>query len=132
MATNIFYKKELDKIAKKLKTLAVAGAPRSLKGSRGNPPGNLKDKLNSYNTLAKMVVDRGGGRGAIEFETVPPDAKYGQFWNPPATSKSKTKNRPEFGFADKALGMVDSEIDAYVKEVEALIVLQIQAELKDI
>ena len=124
MATNIFYKKELDKIAKKLKTLAVAGAPHKT--------GNLKDKLNSYNTLAKMVVDRGGGRASIEFETGPPGATYGQFWNPPATSKSKTKNRPEFGFADKALGMLDSEIDAYVKEVEALIILQIEAELKDI
>jgi len=124
MATNIFYKKELDKIAKKLKTLAVAGAPYKT--------GNLKSKLNSYNTLAKMVVDRGGGRAAIEFETGPPGATYGQFWNPPATSKSKTKNRPEFGFADKALGMLDSEIDAYVKEVEALIILQIEAELKDI
>jgi hypothetical protein len=124
MATNIFYKKELDKIAKKLKTLAVAGAPRKT--------GNLKDKLNSYNTLAKMVVDRGGGRAAIDFETGPPGATYGQFWNPPATSKSKTKNRPEFGFADKALGMLDSEINAYVKEVEALIALQIEAELTDI
>jgi len=124
MATNIFYKKELDKIAKKLKTLAVALAPYKT--------GNLKDKLNSYNTLDKMVVDRGGGRAGIEFETGPPGAVYGRFWNPPSTSKSKTKNRPEFGFADKALGGVDSEIDAYVKEVEALIILQIQAELKDI
>lgn len=132
MATNIFYKKELDKIAKKLKTLAVAKAPQSLKGTKRRRPGNLKDKLNSYNTLDKMVVDRGGGRAGIEFETGPPGAVYGRFWNPPSTSKSKTKNRPEFGFADKALGGVDSEIDAYVKEVEALIILQIQAELKDI
>ena len=132
MATNIFYKKELDKIAKKLKTLAVAGAPISLKGSRGNPPGNLKSKLSSYNTLDRMVVDMGGGRAEIVFETGPPGATYGQFWNPPATSKSKTKNRPEFGFADKALGMLDSEIDAYIKDVEALIISQIQAELKDI
>ena len=132
MATNIFYKKELDKIAKKLKTLAVAGAPISLKGSRGNPPGNLKSKLSSYNTLDRMVVDMGGGRAEIVFETGPPGATYGQFWNPPATSKSKTKNRPEFGFADKALGGVDSEIDAYVREVEALIISQIQSELQDI
>jgi hypothetical protein len=124
MATNIFYKKELDKIAKKLKTLAVIGAPYKT--------GNLKSKLSSYNTLDRMVVDRGGGRASIEFETGPPGATYGQFWNPPATSKSKTKNRPEFGFADKALGGVDSDIDAYVREIEALIVLQIQAELNDI
>ena len=132
MATNIFYKKELDKIAKKLKTSAVDGAPISLKGSRGNPPGNLKSKLSSYNTLDRMVVDMGGGRAEIVFETGPPGATYGQFWNPPATSKSKTKNRPEFGFADKALGEVDSEIDAYIKDVEALIISQIQAELNDI
>lgn len=123
MDTNIFYKKELDKIAKKIKTLAVAYAPYKT--------GNLKSKINSYNTLDKMVVDKGNGRAAIDLEIGPPGATYGQFWNPPSTSKSKTKNRPEFGFADKAFGMVDSEINQYVNEVEALIALQIEAELKD-
>jgi hypothetical protein len=118
----IYQRKELEAVAKKIKTLAIARAPRKT--------GNLKQRLASYNQpTGNMITNKGDGRATLSFDAGPPGALYGQYWNSPAGPKSRTKHRKEFGFADKAFADVDKELDEYVKAVEAQIVKDLLAEI---
>lgn len=103
------YIKELSGVANAIKTAALANAPYKT--------GNLKSKITTYNTLDKMIKSDGS---RVRLNAGPPGAKYGKFWNEPATNKSRTKHRPEFGFADRAYKdqSVESALYNYARRVE--------------
>ena len=65
-----------------------------------------------------ITIDK-NGKASVSIDYAPPGAEYGQYWNPPFTKKSTTKNRPEFGFADKAIGdkRVEDLIDKYLQSL---------------
>jgi hypothetical protein len=102
---------ELKAIARELKTLTQAYAPVKT--------GNLRKTIGDYNTDANMITIDNNGKTKVSIDYGPPGAEYGQYWNPPFTKKSTTKNRPEFGFADKAVGdpKVEDLIDKYIQSL---------------
>ena len=113
--------KALKDVAKTIKTLTIAYAPYKT--------GNLRRKINTANTYSTMIkynVPKSGydalaARPAtVTIDYAPPGAEYGEFWDEPATSKSRTKNRPQFGFPTKALNdiNVDAAIALYIVELE--------------
>ena len=124
----------LAQIANKIKTLAVAKAPKKT--------GNLKKKLDTYNRPAGMIKERKTTKGkSIEFvlDVSPPGAEYGKFWNDPNVSDSvrngKTKNIPgSINFAQKAIddNAVQQLIDSYVNEISDDISNQLRKALNDL
>ena len=110
--------KALKDVAKTIKTLTIAKAPYKT--------GNLRRKINVANTYSTMIkyklpADALTERPAtVTVDYAPPGAEYGEFWDEPATSKSRTKNRPQFGFPTKALNdiNVDAAIALYIVELE--------------
>jgi hypothetical protein len=104
----------LAQISSKIKTLAVAKAPKKT--------GNLKRKLDTYNRPAGMIKEGKSPKGkTIEFslDVSPPGAEYGKYWNDPNVSetvrKGKTKNVPNsINFAQKAID--DSEVQRMINE----------------
>jgi len=117
--TNV--EKALKNVAKTIKTLTIAGAPYKT--------GNLRRKINTANTYSSMIkynVPKSGydalaARPAtVTVDYAPPGAEYGEFWDEPATNKSRTKNRPEFGFPTKASDNinVDAAIALYITQLE--------------
>lgn len=129
--------KALKDVAKTIKTLTIAKAPQSINGSNGNRAGNLKRKINTANTYSTMIkyklpADALTERPAtVTVDYAPPGAEYGEFWDEPATSKSRTKNRPQFGFPTKALNdiNVDAAIALYIVELENDLVERLKKEL---
>lgn len=124
----------LAQISNKIKTLAVAKAPKKT--------GNLKRKLDTYNRPAGMIKEGKSPKGkTIEFviDVAPPGAEYGKFWNDPNVSetvrKGKTPNVPKsINFAQKAIedSEVQKMIDAYVSQVGDEIVNQLAKALDDL
>ena len=113
--------KALKDVAKTIKTLTIAYAPYKT--------GNLRRKINTANTYSTMIkynVPKSGydalaARPAtFTIDYAPPGAEYGEFWDEPATSKSRTKGRPEFGFPTKANDNinVDAAIALYITQLE--------------
>ena len=110
--------KALKDVAKTIKTLTIAKAPYKT--------GNLRRKINVANTYSTMIkyklpADALTARPAtVTVDYAPPGAEYGEFWDEPATSKSRTKGRPQFGFPTKALNdiNVDAAIALYIVELE--------------
>jgi hypothetical protein len=132
--------KALKDVAKTIKTLTIAKAPQSKNGSNGNRPGNLKRKINTANTYSTMIkynVPKAGydaiaARPAtVTIDYAPPGAGYGEFWDEPATDKSRTKHRPEFGFPTKARDNinVDAAIALYIVELENDLVERLEKEI---
>jgi len=90
--------KTLLEVAKRLGELTAIKAPRSRRGSNGNPPGNLKRALRAANTgrnvlsglnsagaEKQITQDLKNGTFTFEFniDVAPPGAEYGQWWNDP-------------------------------------------------
>jgi hypothetical protein len=103
---------ELRAIAKEIKTLTMAYAPVKT--------GNLRKTIGTYNNDSNMIRVDSKNKFTITIEYGPPGAEYGQFWDEPATSKSTTRHRPEFGFPTKAVEdkKVTDLIDLYIKSLE--------------
>jgi hypothetical protein len=114
--------KTLLEVAKRLGELTAIKAPRSRRGSNGNPPGNLKRALRATNTgrnvlsglnssraEKQITEDLKNGTYTFEFniDVAPPDAQYGKYWNDPDVSKQvknqKTGNIDKINFADQAV-----------------------------
>lgn len=124
--------KALKDVAKTIKTLTIAYAPYKT--------GNLRRKINTANTYSTMIkynVPKSGydalaARPAtVTIDYAPPGAEYGEFWDEPATSKSRTKGRPEFGFPTKANDNinVDAAIALYITQLENDLVEVLQKEI---
>ena len=124
----------LAQISNKIKTLAVAKAPKKT--------GNLKRKLDTYNRPAGMIKEGKSPKGkTIEFslDVSPPGAEYGKYWNDPNVSetvrKGKTKNVPDaINFADKGLNdpKVIRAIDELVDLIAESVLFKIDEELKSV
>ncbi len=117
----------LKNVAKTIRNVASKLAPRNT--------GNLRNVLRSYNTPERMVKYDNKGEAKIMFYFGPPGAIYGRFWNkPPATAKSRVKNRPEFDFANRAYKdpAVAAAVKSYTKALGKQIVLDLKAELRNI
>jgi hypothetical protein len=136
--TNV--EKALKNVAKTIKTLTIAKAPQSINGSNGNRAGNLRRKINTANTYSSMIkynlpksgYDALAARPAtVTIDYAPPGAEYGEFWDEPATNKSRTKNRPEFGFPTKASENinVDAAIALYITQLENDLVEVLEKEI---
>jgi len=125
--TNV--EKALKNVAKTIKTLTIAGAPYKT--------GNLRRKINTANTYSSMIkyklpADELSDRPAtVSVDYAPDGAEYGEFWDEPATSKSRTKNRPEFGFPTKASENinVDAAIALYITQLENDLVERLEKEI---
>ena len=121
--------KALNNVAKTIKTLTIAGAPYKT--------GNLRRKINTANTYSSMIkyklpADELSDRPAtVSVDYAPDGAEYGEFWDEPATSKSRTKNRPEFGFPIKASENinVDAAIALYITQLENDLVEVLEKEI---
>ena len=121
--------KALRDVAKTIKTLTIAKAPYKT--------GNLRRKINVANTYSTMIkyklpADELSDRPAtVSVDYAPDGAEYGEFWDEPATSKSRTKNRPQFGFPTKAINdiNVDAAIALYIVELENDLVERLKKEL---
>jgi len=121
--------KALKDVAKTIKTLTIAKAPYKT--------GNLRRKINVANTYSTMIkyklpADALTARPAtVTVDYAPPGAEYGEFWDEPATSKSRTKGRPQFGFPTKALNdiNVDAAIALYIVELENDLAERLEKEL---
>jgi hypothetical protein len=133
--TNV--EKALKNVAKTIKTLTIAKAPQSINGSNGNRAGNLKRKINTANTYSTMIkyklpADELSDRPAtVSVDYAPDGAEYGEFWDEPATNKSRTKGRPEFGFPTKAIENinVDAAIALYITQLENDLVEVLEKEI---
>lgn len=112
----------LKNVAKTIRNVASKLAPRKT--------GNLRNRLRSYNTPDRMVkFDKSGG-AKITLFFAPPGATYGKFWNrPPATDKSRVKNRPEFNFANKAYK--DPSVKKAIKDYTKALGKQIATDLRE-
>ena len=123
MAT-IKHPKEIKQVALSIRNTASALAPYN--------SGNLRNSLNAYNTPDRMIKYLPNGNAVISYYNSPPSAKYGKFWNEPATNKSRTKHRPEFGFADKAIKApdVNRKIKEYAKALGKQIALEIREAIR--
>jgi len=125
--TNV--EKALKNVAKTIKTLTIAGAPYKT--------GNLRRKINTANTYSTMIkyklpADGLSARPAtVSVDYAPDGAEYGEFWDEPATSKSRTKGRPEFGFPTKASENinVDAAIALYITQLENDLVEVLEKEI---
>lgn len=124
--------KALKDVAKTIKTLTIAYAPYKT--------GNLRRKINTANTYSTMIkynVPKSGYNAlaarpaTVTIDYAPPGAEYGEFWDEPATSKSRTKGRPEFGFPTKANDNinVDAAIALYITQLENDLVEVLQKEI---
>ena len=121
--------KALKNVAKTIKTLTIAKAPYKT--------GNLRRKINTANTYSTMIKYKLPADGlsdnpaTVTVDYAPPGAEYGQFWDEPATSKSRTKGRPQFGFPTKALNdiNVDAAIALYISELENNLVERLNKEI---
>ena len=127
--------KALKDVAKTIKTLTIAKAPYKT--------GNLRRKINTANTYSTMIKYNVPAQGfdalaarpaTVTVDYAPPGAEYGQFWDEPATSKSRTKNRPQFGFPTKAINdtNVDTAIALYITELENDLVKRLEKELNNL
>ena len=127
--SKINVEKALKNVAKTIKTLTIAGAPYKT--------GNLRRKINTANTYSSMIkyklpADELSDRPAtVSVDYAPDGAEYGEFWDEPATSKSRTKNRPEFGFPTKASENinVDAAIALYITQLENDLVERLEKEI---
>jgi hypothetical protein len=126
--------KTLAQIANRIKTLAVAKAPKKT--------GNLKKQLDTYNRPSGMIKESKSDKTrSFEFtlDVAPPGATYGKYWNDPNVSETvrrgKTKNVPgAINFAQKAIDDPEIErmIDEYLLEMTDVIVNQIQKGIDDL
>ena len=123
-------------VAKRLGELTAIKAPRSKKGSNGNPPGNLKRQLKSVNTGRNVLSGRNSAgaekqliedliTGSFTFEfninVAPKGAEYGKYWNDPDVSQQvenqRTGNKDKINFADQAVESAEfqSLLDDYIE-----------------
>jgi len=141
-------------VAKRLGELTAIKAPRSKKGSNGNPPGNLKRQLKSANTgrnvlsgrnsvgaEKQLIEDLKTGTYTFEFniDVAPPGAEYGKYWNDPDVSSTvenqRTGNKDKINFADQAVesaefqSMLDDYIETLTEKVANSISKAIDKEL---
>jgi hypothetical protein len=81
-----------------------------------------------YNLPADAIAAR---PATVTIDYAPDGAEYGEFWDEPATDKSRTKHRPEFGFPTKASNdiRVDRAIAIYMTEIERDLVERLQKEI---
>jgi hypothetical protein len=146
--------KTLLEVAKRLGELTAIKAPRSKRGSNGNPPGNLKRALKAANTgrnvlsglnsagaEKEIVDDLKNGTYNFEFNinVAPPDAPYGKWWNDPTVSatvkKGKTGNRDKINFAQQAIedpefeGLIDEYMETLTDKIAASVAKAIDKEL---
>ena len=142
-------------VAKRLGELTAIKAPRSKKGSNGNPPGNLKRQLKSANTginvlsgrnsvgaEKQLIEDLKTGTYTFEFniDVAPPGAEYGKFWNDPDVSEQvenqRTGNKDKINFADQAVesaefqSMLDDYIETLTDKIANSVSKAIDKELK--
>jgi hypothetical protein len=141
-------------VANRLGELTSIKAPRSKKGSNGNPPGNLKRTLKSANTGRNVLSGRNSAQaekqiiedlktGTYTFEfnidVAPPGATYGKYWNDPDVSEQvenqKTGNKDKINFAEQAVestefqSMLDDYIETLTEKVANSISKAIDKEL---
>ena len=133
-------------VAKRLGELTTIKAPRSKKGSNGNPPGNLKRQLKSVNTgrnvlsgrnsagaEKQLIEDLKTGTYTFEFniDVAPPGAEYGKYWNEPDVSSTvenqRTGNKDKINFADQAVESAEfqSMLDDYIETLTDKIALSV-------
>lgn len=142
-------------VAKRLGDLTAIKAPRSKRGSNGNPPGNLKRKLKEFNTGRNVLSGRNSSQaekqiaedlknGTYTFEfnidVAPPGAEYGKYWNDPNVSRQvqnqKTGNKDKINFADQAVEdpmfqkMIDDYIETLTEKIADSVAKAIDKELK--
>jgi hypothetical protein len=142
-------------VAKRLGELTAIKAPRSKKGSNGNPPGNLKRQLKSANTgrnvlsgrnsvgaEKQLIEDLKTGTYTFEFniDVAPPGAEYGKYWNDPDVSSTvenqRTGNKDKINFADQAVesaefqSMLDDYIETLTDKIANSVSKAIDKELK--
>jgi hypothetical protein len=126
--------KSLAQIANKIKSLAVAKAPKKT--------GNLKRQLDTYNRPSGMIKESKTDKSrSFEFtlDVSPPGAEYGKFWNDPTVSdtvrRGKTKNVPgAINFAQKAIDdpSIEKMIDEYLLSITDEFVTQIKKGIDDL
>jgi hypothetical protein len=126
--------KTLPQIANKIKSLAVAKAPKKT--------GNLKRQLDTYNRPSGMIKESKTDKSrSFEFglDVSPPGAEYGKFWNDPTVSdtvrRGKTKNVPgAINFASKAINdpQIEKMIDEYLLSITDEFVTQIKKSIDDL
>ena len=142
-------------VAKRLGELTAIKAPRSKKGSNGNPPGNLKRQLKSANTgrnvlsgrnsagaEKQLIEDLKTGTYTFEFniDVAPPGAEYGKYWNDPDVSSTvenqRTGNKDKINFAEQAVesaefqSMLDDYIETLTDKIANSVSKAIDKELK--
>jgi hypothetical protein len=138
---------ELKEIAKTMKDLTVLYAPtskgkmtpneiKSLKSARKSGkgkagwtgPGNLKRKINAYNTYDNMIQFNEKGVATVTVDYAPPGAEYGEYWNDPFKIVA---HRPEYDFATKAVNdpKVNALIDAYIANLQSQVATNVVAQL---
>ena len=142
-------------VAKRLGDLTAIKAPRSKRGSNGNPPGNLKRALKAANTGRNVLSGRnsaGAEKQLIEdlknktytfefnIDVSPPGAEYGQWWNDPTVSSTvknqKTGNKDKINFAEQAIedpsfqSMIDDYIESLTDKIALSVANAIDKELK--
>ena len=142
-------------VAKRLGELTAIKAPRSKKGSNGNPPGNLKRQLKSVNTGRNVLSGRNSAgaekqliedlkTGTFTFEfninVAPKGAEYGKYWNDPDVSQQvenqRTGNKDKINFADQAVesaefqSMLDDYIETLTDKIANSVSKAIDKELK--
>jgi hypothetical protein len=142
-------------VAKRLGELTAIKAPRSKKGSNGNPPGNLKRQLKSVNTgrnvlsgrnsagaEKQLIEDLKTGTFTFEFniDVAPKGAEYGKYWNDPDVSQQvenqNTGNKDKINFADQAVesaefqSLLDDYIETLTDKIANSISKAIDKELK--
>jgi hypothetical protein len=118
------YIKGLSSLAEVIKTSAIKNAPYKT--------GNLKSKLQSYNTLQRMIKPDGKG---IKFVAGPPGAEYGKYWNSPygkgdgRTATIKKRYPKHFDFRDNAYEDpgVQQALREFAREVEIYLVKEFNA-----
>lgn len=125
-------------VAKRLGDLTAIKAPRSKRGSNGNPPGNLKRALRAANTGRNVLSGRNSAQAEkqiiedlksktynFEFavDIAPPGAEYGKYWNDPDVSyqvrNQKTGNQDKINYGQQAIESPEfqSLMDEYIEDL---------------
>jgi hypothetical protein len=125
MAT-IKHPKELKQVALSIRNIAAKLAPYDT--------GNLRNKLNAYNTPDRMIKYRPNGDASIILSVGPPGADYGKYWNSPygtgdgRTAKLKKRYPQHFDYGSKALK--DPQIAKSIKDYAKAVGVSIAEEIR--
>ena len=122
----IKHPKELKQVALSIRNIASKLAPYDT--------GNLRNKLNSYNTPDRMIKYMDNGGATFIYSVGPPGATYGKYWNSPygagsgRTATLKKRYPKNFDYGDKALK--DPEVNQSIKSYTKALGVQIANELR--